>query len=74
LRYFLVSLNDTAGVTGVTCREPPIGIEPVEFGGWFWRYDLTPLGPSETEVTLTYDWSAVPLHHLAELAAPTSRA
>ena len=64
------------------------------FGGWFWRYDLAPLGPSETEVRLTYDWSAVPqsireyiqfppfgpehltnsLHHLAELAAPTSRA
>ena len=55
---------------------------------------LAPLGSSETEVTLTYDWSAVPqfireylqfppfgpehltnsLHHLAELAAPTSRA
>ncbi|MBO0809640.1 MAG: SRPBCC family protein, partial [Actinobacteria bacterium] len=32
----------------------------VEFGGWLWRYDLAPLGPSETEVTLTYDWSAVP--------------
>ena len=66
----------------------------LEFGGWTWRYDLTPLGPSETEVTLTYGWSAVPqfireysqfppfgpghltnsLHHLAELAAPTSRA
>lgn len=30
------------------------------FGGWFWRYDLTPLGPAETEVTHTYDWSAVP--------------
>ncbi len=65
----------------------------LEFGGWFWRYDLAPLGPSETAVTLTYDWSAVPqfirgyltfppfgpehltnsLHHLAELAAPTSR-
>ncbi len=30
------------------------------FGGWIWRYDLAPLGPSETEVTLTYDWSAVP--------------
>jgi uncharacterized protein YndB with AHSA1/START domain len=66
----------------------------LEFGGWVWRYDLAPLGPSETEVTLTYDWSAVPqyireylqfppfgpehltnsLHHLAELAAPASRA
>jgi len=32
----------------------------LEFGGWIWRYDLTPLGPSATEVTLTYDWSAVP--------------
>ncbi|MET7992420.1 SRPBCC family protein [Amycolatopsis sp. NPDC005232] len=32
----------------------------LEFGGWTWRYDLTPLGPSGTEVTLTYDWSAVP--------------
>ncbi|HTT51904.1 MAG TPA: hypothetical protein VMH35_10940 [Streptosporangiaceae bacterium] len=32
----------------------------LEFGGWIWRYDLAPAGPSETEVTLTYDWSAVP--------------
>ena len=32
----------------------------LELGGWIWRYDLTPLGPSETEVRLTYDWSAVP--------------
>ncbi|MFJ9406772.1 polyketide cyclase [Streptomyces sp. NPDC101393] len=32
----------------------------LEFGGWFWRDDLAPLGPSETEITLTYDWSAVP--------------
>jgi hypothetical protein len=32
----------------------------LEFGGWLWRYDLVPLGPSETEVTLTYDWSGVP--------------
>jgi hypothetical protein len=32
----------------------------LEFGGWIWRYDLAPLGSSETEVTLTYDWSAVP--------------
>jgi hypothetical protein len=66
----------------------------LEFGGWTWCYDLASLGPSETEVTLTYDWSAVPqfirergiqcppfgpqhlpnsLHHLAELAALTSR-
>jgi hypothetical protein len=32
----------------------------LSFGGWFWRYDLTPAGPSSTDVTLTYDWSAVP--------------
>jgi uncharacterized protein YndB with AHSA1/START domain len=27
----------------------------LEFGGWMWRY----LGPGKTEVTLSYDWSAV---------------
>lgn len=31
----------------------------LEFGGWIWRYDLTQLGPEQTEVTLTYDWSGV---------------
>jgi uncharacterized protein YndB with AHSA1/START domain len=31
-----------------------------EFGGWVWRYELTPVGADETTVTLTYDWSAVP--------------
>ncbi|MGH3446001.1 MAG: hypothetical protein ACRDQA_25045 [Nocardioidaceae bacterium] len=30
------------------------------FGGWIWRYDLTPISQSETEVILSYDWSAVP--------------
>lgn len=30
---------------------PPRG--HLEFGGWSWRYDLAPLGPSETEITLT---------------------
>jgi hypothetical protein len=30
------------------------------FGGWVWRYDLTPVGSSDTRVTLSYDWSAVP--------------
>ena len=29
----------------------------LEFGGWIWRYDLTDLGPDQTEVTLSYDWS-----------------
>jgi uncharacterized protein YndB with AHSA1/START domain len=32
----------------------------LRFGGWIWRYDLAPLGPSETEVCLSYDWSAAP--------------
>jgi hypothetical protein len=32
----------------------------VRFGGWVWRYDLTPAGAAETRVTLCYDWSAVP--------------
>lgn len=31
----------------------------LRFGGWVWRYDLTPVDPSTTEVTLSYDWSAV---------------
>jgi uncharacterized protein YndB with AHSA1/START domain len=30
------------------------------FGGWIWRYDLSPAGPHSTTVTLSYDWSAVP--------------
>jgi uncharacterized protein YndB with AHSA1/START domain len=32
----------------------------LNFGGWLWRYDLRSVGPAETEVTLTYDWSRVP--------------
>jgi hypothetical protein len=32
----------------------------LRFGGWIWRYDLAALGPSDTEVRLSYDWSAVP--------------
>ena len=32
----------------------------LSFGGWTWRYDLEVLGQSQTRVTLTYDWSAVP--------------
>ena len=99
------SNGDYQTVNKVQVLEPPRAIGwltghdkgdgHLEFGGWIWRYDLASLGPSETEVTLTYDWSAVPqfirergiqfppfgpehltnsLHHLAELAAPTSRA
>ena len=53
----------------VTVFEPPRAIawkpgydaggRTLGFGGWTWRYDLVSLGPSETEVTLSYDWSSV---------------
>lgn len=42
----------------------------IVFGGWIWRYDLKPVGPSQTEVRLTYDWSAVPATHRAEIEFP----
>jgi hypothetical protein len=32
----------------------------LEFGGWTWRYDLVAKDGDRTDVTLTYDWSAVP--------------
>jgi hypothetical protein len=35
----------------------------VDYGGWIWRYDLTPVGADRTEVTLTYDWSGVSPHY-----------
>jgi Polyketide cyclase / dehydrase and lipid transport len=42
----------------------------LEFGGWVWRYDLRPAGPSQTEVTLTYDWSRVPPHLREHIGFP----
>uniref|UniRef100_A0A5Q5BHF0 Polyketide cyclase n=2 Tax=unclassified Mycobacterium TaxID=2642494 RepID=A0A5Q5BHF0_MYCSS len=42
----------------------------LEFGGWTWRYDLVSLGPARTEVTLTYDWSAVPTHLREHITFP----
>ena len=36
------------------------GEDERQTGGWIWRYDLIPRSVSSTEVTLTYDWSAVP--------------
>jgi uncharacterized protein YndB with AHSA1/START domain len=32
----------------------------LQFGGWVWRYDLSPGDRGQTRVTLSYDWSAVP--------------
>ena len=42
----------------------------LRFGGWIWRYDLIPDGPSKTTVTLTYDWSAVPESVREHIAFP----
>jgi hypothetical protein len=58
----------TANRVQVLDRPSAISWEPgydtgdgdLSFGGWVWRYDLTPTGPCRTEVTLSYDWSAVP--------------
>lgn len=34
----------------------PAGEQPP---GWEWVYELTPTGPAQTDVSLTYDWSKV---------------
>ena len=41
----------------------------VKYGGWFWRYDLAE-GASGTDVTLSYDWSAVPAFLREHIAFP----
>lgn len=68
-------------VNRVVAFEPPhvIAWEPgqdragdgnPEFGGWIWRYDLAAAEPAATEVTLTYDWSAVPPFLREHIAFP----
>lgn len=42
----------------------------LETGGWIWRYDLAAAGPGETEVTLSYDWSAAPPEIRKEIPLP----
>jgi uncharacterized protein YndB with AHSA1/START domain len=64
----------------VVVLDPPRAIawQPVEEladgtlrpGGWVWRYDLAPAGGGGTEVTLTYDWSAVPAPVREHIAFP----
>jgi uncharacterized protein YndB with AHSA1/START domain len=44
--------------------------DALEFGGWFWRYDLSQVAPSQTRVTLTYDWSAVPSYTREHIGFP----
>ena len=55
-----VHVLDPPRAIGWLTGHDPKGDGHLEFGGWFWRYDLVPVSPSETEVTLTYDWAAVP--------------
>ncbi|WP_435531237.1 SRPBCC family protein [Ruania suaedae] len=40
----------------VAWKTAPAGTEPP---GWQWVWDLNPVDPGHTEVTLTYDWSHV---------------
>lgn len=42
----------------------------LRLGGWAWRYDLAPAGPSRTTVTLSYDWPAVPRFLRQHIAFP----
>jgi uncharacterized protein YndB with AHSA1/START domain len=42
----------------------------LDFGGWFWRYDLKTVGAAQTEVTLYYDWSSVPPHTREHIGFP----
>lgn len=65
-----VHVFDAPRVIGWYTGYDPKGDGRLEFGGWFWRYDLEPIGPSETAVTLTYDWSEVPPHVREYLSFP----
>lgn len=40
----------------IAWKTAPAGTEPP---GWEWLYELDGQGPTQTEVTLTYDWSNV---------------
>ncbi|WP_152360978.1 SRPBCC family protein [Microlunatus speluncae] len=40
----------------IAWKTAPAGTEPP---GWEWVWELDPLGPDRTEVSLTYDWSQV---------------
>src|SRR3954452_21204842 len=42
----------------------------LRFGGWTWRYDLTPAGLSNTTVTLSYNWSAAPAPIRENIGSP----
>ena len=52
-----------AWLPGAEARHIPGGQGPddgrIHWGGWIWRYDLRPVDGDRTEVTLSFDWSAV---------------
>lgn len=60
--YEMANLVQVFDPPNAICWKPgyDTGDGTLGFGGWTWRYDLTPAGPSNTTVTLSYDWSAVP--------------
>lgn len=42
----------------------------LSFGGWTWRYDLTPAAGGGSHVRLTYDWSAATTQAREVIAFP----
>jgi uncharacterized protein YndB with AHSA1/START domain len=42
----------------------------LRFGGWIWRYDLSPVADGRTQVKLSYDRSAVPQHLRQHIGFP----
>jgi len=38
--------------------------------GWRWRYELAPVGPARTRVTLIYDWAGTPKENLRRFGVP----
>ena len=59
--YEMANLVEEFAPPHVISWQPGMGPDDanLELGGWIWRYDLRPVGDDQTEVTLTYDWSAV---------------
>jgi hypothetical protein len=59
--YRMANRVQTFDPPGAISWEPgyDAGDGALGFGGWIWRYDLTPAGSANTTVTLSYDWSAV---------------